>query len=224
MCAVPVIRAVNVGRPKDKQWAGLGYTSIDKATVTGPVLAHRRGLVGDVVSDTKHHGGPDQAVYAFAREDLDHWGRELGRTIRDGQFGENLTTEGIDVNEAEVGDHWRIGTALFEVASVRIPCNDFKGWMGESGYDNRRWVKRFTMACRPGPYLRVLEEGHVAAGDEIETVHRQGHGVTVSTMFRAITLDHSLLPSLLQIDGLVEQVRVKATRIAEGLPPGRSDV
>jgi MOSC domain-containing protein YiiM len=85
-------------------------------------------------------------------------------------------------------------------------------------------VKRFAAECRPGPYLRVIEEGHVAAGDEIETVHRQGHGVTVSMMFRALNLDHSLLPELLRINGLVEQVRVKATRIAEGLPPGRSAV
>ena len=221
---MPVLRSVNVGRPKDKGWAGLGYTSIDKRPVGGPVLAHRMGLVGDVVSDTKHHGGPDQAVYAFAREDLDHWERELGRTIRDGQFGENLTTEGIDVNEAEVGDHWRIGSAVFEVAYVRTPCNDFKGWMRETGFDNRQWVKRFMAHGRPGPYLRVLQEGRIAAGDEIETVHRQGHGITVATMFRAINLDHSLLPHLLSIDGLVEQVRIKASRIAEGLPPGRSAV
>ncbi|WP_459984730.1 MOSC domain-containing protein [Nocardioides sp. AN3] len=224
MCVVPVLRSVNVGRPKDKDWAGLGYTSIDKRPVTGSVRTHRRGLVGDVVSDTQHHGGPDQAVYAFAREDLDHWERELGRTIRDGQFGENLTTEGIDVNEAEIGDHWQIGSAVFEVAYVRTPCNDFKGWMGESGFDNRQWVKRFMAHARPGPYLRVLVEGEIRAGDEIATVRRQGHGVSVSTMFRAINLDHSLLPELLRIDGLVEQVRVKAARIAAGLPPGRAAV
>jgi MOSC domain-containing protein YiiM len=216
MTPMPVIRSINVGRPQDKEWAGLGYTSIDKQSVTGPVRAHRMGLVGDVVSDTKHHGGPDQAVYAFAREDLDFWEQELGRTIRDGQFGENLTTEGIDVNEAEVGDRWRIGTALFEIAYVRTPCNDFKGWMGESGYDNRQWVKRFMAQCRPGPYLRVLEEGEIAAGDEIELVHRQGHGVTVSTMFRAINLEHSLLPELLRVDGLVASVREKADRFAQG--------
>ncbi len=89
------------------------------------------------MSDTVHHGGPDQAVYAFAREDLDYWAQELGRDIRDGQFGENLTTVGIDVNEAEVGERWRIGTAVFEIASVRIPCNDFKNWMGASGYEMR---------------------------------------------------------------------------------------
>jgi MOSC domain-containing protein YiiM len=213
---VPVIRSVNVGRPQDREWAGLGYTSIDKRPVTGPVRAHRNGLVGDVVSDTKHHGGPDQAVYAFAREDLDAWAAELGRPIRDGQFGENLTTEGIDVNEAEVGEHWRVGGALLEVASVRIPCNDFKSWMGVTGYDSARWVRRFAQQCRPGPYLRVLEEGEIAAGDEIDVVHRQGHGVTVSTMFRALSLDHSLLPQLLRIDGLAEQAHLKARRFAEG--------
>lgn len=221
---MPIVRSINVGRPKDKEWAGIGYTSIDKTSVTGPVRAHRLGLIGDVVSDTRFHGGPDQAVYAFAREDLDRWASELGREIRDGQFGENLTTEGIDVNEAEIGDRWRIGTAVFEVAYVRTPCNDFKGWMGESGFDNTAWVKRFTQACRPGPYLRVVEEGVIGAGEEIHLTHRQGHGITVSTMFRAINLDHSLLPDLLRIDGLVEQVRVKAARIAEGLPPGRTTV
>lgn len=210
-----LLRSVNVGRPRDVGWAGLGYTSIDKRPVAGPVRAHHGGLVGDVVSDTQHHGGPDQAVYAFAREDLDVWARELGREIRDGQFGENLTTEGIDVNEAEVGEQWRIGTTLLEVAYVRTPCQDFKAWMGESGYDARAWVRRFAAACRPGPYLRVLGEGELCAGDAIEVVHRPGHGVTVSTMFRALNVDHALLPELLRIDGLAARAREKVTRITE---------
>src|SRR4051812_4756368 len=120
--------SVNVGTPVQQSWAGIGRTSIDKQPVAGPVEADRLGLSGDQVSDTKHHGGPDQAVYAFAREDLDGWERELGREIRDGQFGENLTTRGLDVNEAEVGERWQVGTVLLEVSSVRIPCNDFKNW------------------------------------------------------------------------------------------------
>ena len=204
------VRSVNVGRPKEKDWAAIGRTSIDKRPVSGPVAAYRLGLEGDQVSDTQHHGGVDQAVYAFAREDIDFWAEQLGQPIRDGLFGENLTTEGIDVNEAEVGEQWRIGTAVLEVASVRIPCNDFKGWMAESGYDETTWVKRFTVPARPGPYLRVVEEGLLTAGDPIEVVHRPGHGVTVTTMFRALTTDRYLLPELLRVEGLVEEARRSA--------------
>ena len=201
------VLSVNVGTVMDAPWAGIGRTAMDKQSVTHTVRAHRRGLEGDQVGDTVHHGGLDQAVYVFAREDLDRWEVELGREIRNGQFAENLTTRGIDVNEAEVGERWRIGSALFEVAMVRIPCNDFKGWQHLNGYDDRAWVKRFTLVGRPGPYLRVLEEGEVRAGDDLTVVHQPGHGVTVSTMFRALTTDHSLLPALAGVDNLARAAR-----------------
>jgi MOSC domain-containing protein YiiM len=204
--------SLNVGGPREAAWAGIGHTSIDKRPRTGTVAVDALGLRGDQVSDVKHHGGFDQAVYAFAREDLDAWGAELGREIRDGQFGENLTTVGIDVNEAEVGERWRIGTVELEVSSVRIPCNDFKSWMGLSGYDNRAWVRRFTAVGRPGPYLRVLVEGEMTAGDEIAVLHRPGHGITVSTMFRALTTETALLPELLRVDGLVGVARGRAEK------------
>ncbi|QBR94327.1 MOSC domain-containing protein [Nocardioides euryhalodurans] len=204
------MRSVNVGRPRERAWADIGRTSIEKLPVPGPVEVRTLGIDGDQVSDTKHHGGVDQAVYAFAREDLDRWATEFGADLRDGIFGENLTTSGYDVNEAEVGEHWRVGSALLEVASVRIPCNDFKGWMGESGLDTTAWVKRFTADGRPGPYLRVLEEGEVFPGDRAEVVHRPGHGVTVSTMFRALTTERGLLPRLLVVDGLVDEARESA--------------
>ena len=204
---MPVLRSLNVGLPKAARWAGIGRTSIDKRPVSGPVAVHPLGIEGDQVSDTKHHGGVDQAVYAFAREDLDRWERALGTRIRDGQFGENLTTDGIDVNRAEVGERWTIGTAELEVAAVRIPCNDFKEWMGLTGYDNTVWVKRFTADGRPGPYLRVVRPGLVAAGDEISVVHRPGHGVTVSLMFRALTTERSLLPRLLEVEELASIAR-----------------
>jgi len=206
------LRAVNLGTPRAWDWAGIGRSSIEKHQATGPVRATRLGLEGDQVSDTVDHGGVDQAVYAFAREDLDAWRETLGQPIRDGQFGENLTTSGYDVNEAEIGERWQVGSVLLEVASVRIPCNDFKGWMGESGFDNTAWVKRFTAAGRPGPYLRVLQEGVLLAGDGIQVVHRPGHGVTVSTMFRALTTDQQLLPQLLVVDGLVAEARDRAEK------------
>ncbi len=208
------LRSVNLGAPRPWEWAGIGRSSIEKHQVTGPVRAARLGLEGDQVSDTVDHGGVDQAVYAFAREDLDAWGATLGQPIRDGQFGENLTTSGYDVNEAEIGERWRVGSTVLEVASVRIPCNDFKGWMGESGFDNTAWVKRFTAVARPGPYLRVVQEGVLAAGDAIDVVHRPGHGITVTTMFRALTTDQELLPRLLVVDGLVAEARERAEKYA----------
>ena len=206
--------SINVGRSQRAEWAELGATSMDKRSVEGPVRVTRLGLVDDTVTDTRHHGGPDQAVYAFAREDLDLWGERLGVELRNGQFAENLTTEGIDVNGAEIGERWRIGSALFEVCHVRTPCNDFKNWMGVSGFDNLQWVKKFTAECRPGPYLRVLEEGFVSAGDTLEVAHRPGHGVTVSDLFRAKNLDHSLRPALMApgvFEFLSAEMRAKLT-------------
>lgn len=208
------VRSVNVGLPREREWAGIGRTSIQKRSVTGLVAVRTLGLEGDQVSDTVHHGGADKAVYAFAREDLDRWSAVLDRPLSDGMFGENLTTEGIDVNEAEVGERWRIGSAVLEVASVRIPCNDFKRWMAFTGHDAQGWVKRFAADGRPGPYLRVLVEGELRAGDPVEVVHRPGHGVTVSTMFRALTTEQGLLPQLLRVDGLVPEARARAERYA----------
>ncbi|AIY18125.1 MOSC domain-containing protein [Pimelobacter simplex] len=224
---MPHVLTISVGRPQPKEWAGLGRTAIDKRAVAGPVAVEPLGLAGDAVGDTEHHGGPDQAVSAYAREDLDFWEAELGLPIRDGQFGENLTTSGLDLNALEVGTRLHVGDpaegALLEVAYVRTPCNDFKGWMGESGFDPRAWVKRFTAAGRPGPYLRVLKAGTITAGDAIEVVHRPGHGITVRDMFVALNTDRSRLPELLVIEGLSAKARKKAEefvqRTAPPLPP-----
>jgi MOSC domain-containing protein YiiM len=170
---------------------------MNKRPVTTAVEVTTLGIVSDTQTHVRHHGGVDQAVYAFAREDLDLWGQRLGMDLPNGQFAENLTTEGIDVNEAEIGERWRIGSVVLEVCHVRTPCNDFKSWMGFSGYDNSQWVKKFSLESRPGAYLRVIEEGSLRADDEIEVLHRPGHGVTVSDVFRAKNLDHSLRPALM---------------------------
>jgi MOSC domain-containing protein YiiM len=164
------------------------------------------GLVGDTIGNQKLHGGDDQAVYAYAREDLDEWEGLLSRPLANGMFGENLTTVGIDVNEAVLGEHWRIGSAVLSPVDVRIPCNTFKAWMGRVGFDDTVWVKRFAAENRPGPYLRVLETGTLQAGDEIHVVHRPDHGVTVSTMFRAFMGEPELLALLLNVPGLAERV------------------
>jgi MOSC domain-containing protein YiiM len=213
------VLSINVGTPVAVDWANpVGATSIIKKAVTGPVRVEELGLAGDDEADTTYHGGIYQAVYAFAREDLDLWSEQLGLPIDNGQFGENLTTSGIDVNESLIGERWHIGSTLFEVVEVRIPCNVFKRWMGLSGFDATAWVKRFAAEGRPGPYLRVIEPGHITAGDVITVVHRPDHAVTVSFMFKAFSTDRSLLPRLLEAgDALPPKPRAAAKKAAAKL-------
>ncbi|MCW2769670.1 MAG: hypothetical protein JWR27_1103 [Aeromicrobium sp.] len=185
------LESVNVGRTVDVPWGKLGRSAIDKRPVDGSVMIHTLGLAGDEVADQVNHAGPDQAVYAYAREDLDTWSAQLGRDLRPGLFGENLTTRGIDLSEARAGDRWRVGGTLLEIAGVRIPCSVFQGFV-----DEKQWVKRFTLGRLPGPYLRVLEEGAVRAGDTIEVVEQRDHEVTVDFLFRALTTERGLVPRL----------------------------
>ncbi|WP_122818121.1 MOSC domain-containing protein [Nocardioides pantholopis] len=202
------VLSVNLGRPETGEWTGrVGSSGIRKTATPDPVAVRRDGLVGDSVCDRRDHGSPDNAVYVFAREDLDRWSDELGAALPDGQFGENLTTRGIDVNEALVGERWRVGTALLEVAKVRTACRVFAGFMELSGHDPTGWIKRFTRDGRPGPYLRVLEEGVVQAGDPIVVEHRPDHDVTVAVLFRALTTERDLLPHVLSVPALSETVR-----------------
>lgn len=179
------VLSVNVGRPREAAWTTIGRTAIDKTPVRGAVAVHELGLEGDQVANLRHHGGRDKAVHAFAREDLDRWAGRLGADIADGQFGENLTTQGVDVNAAVMGERWRVGGAegpVLEVAGFRTPCAVFQAWMGRSGYDARAWVRRFADDARPGAYLRVVVPGVLVAGDEVEVV-APGHGPTVTEAF-----------------------------------------
>ncbi|HEV2452139.1 MAG TPA: MOSC domain-containing protein [Streptosporangiaceae bacterium] len=155
------------------------YTAIDKRPVTGQVRVGLLGLDGDEQADLDDHGGPEQAVYAYAREDLDWWEGQLGRELRDGVFGENVTIEGLEVTGALIGETWRLGSAVVQVTSPRIPCSVFRGWMDEKG-----WVKRFAAAARPGAYLRVLRPGTVGAGSEAERLSRPERSVTVRAVLR----------------------------------------
>lgn len=208
--------SVNVGVPRPNPWKALTATGIDKRPVDGPVAVAAPGpkgtgavaLAGDRVYDVEHHGGCDQAVYAYAREDLDRWEAELGRPLANGSFGENLTTAGLDVNGALIGERWRIGPeVVLEVSCPRIPCATFQGWLGREG-----WVKRFTRAALPGAFLRVIEPGDIRAADLVEIVHRPSHDVTVALAFRAMTLEPELLSRLLAADALPEESKELARR------------
>ncbi|WP_329022290.1 MOSC domain-containing protein [Streptomyces sp. NBC_00690] len=204
---------VNVGTPRAVDYTANpgGLTGIDKrpfkgegavrVAEPGPRGMGGSGVVGDAVCDLRHHGGSDQAVYAFAREDLDFWEGELGRPLANGSFGENLTTAGLDVNGARIGERWRIGDRLvLEVTHGRVPCRTFASWLGEQG-----WVRRFTEHAAPGAYLRVIEPGEIRAGDAIEIVHRPDHGVTVTMAFRAQTVERGLLPQVLAAGDALHQ-------------------
>jgi len=163
------------------EWTGSeGKTGIDKRPALGPVEFAHEEVTGDVVIDRNHHGGYDQAVYAYAREDADWWEKELGQSIANGRFGENLTTSGIDVNGAIVGERWKIGTTILEVSQPRIPCRVFAGF-----WQRPTLIKEFMAAGKPGTYLRIIQEGHISAGDEIEVTFKPEHNVSIADLYAA---------------------------------------
>lgn len=156
----------------------VGVTAIDKRPVEGAVKVGRLGLYADVQADRAHHGGEEQAVYAYAQEAVDYWTGELERDLPPGIFGENLRTEGVDVDGAELGERWQIGSAVLEVSAPRVPCATFARFIEEP-----RWVKRFTAKGLTGAYLRVVTPGTLQAGDEVQVLSRPGHGVSVTRWF-----------------------------------------
>ena len=163
------------------EWTGSeGRTGIDKRSVDGPIEFKNNGLVGDRIIDTNVHGGYDQAVYAYAREDVQWWEKEINEEIPAGRFGENLTTDGIDVNAALVGEQWKIGSVILEVSQPRIPCRVFAGF-----WKRATLIKDFTQAGRPGAYLRIIQEGSAQAGDTIEVIYKPDHEISISDLFSA---------------------------------------
>ncbi len=159
--------------------SSVGVTAIDKRPVDGPVMVHRLGLQGDIQANRVHHGGPDQAIYAYSQADADYWAAQLQRELPPGTFGENLRVAGIDATQAVIGERWKIGLDVeLEVTSPRTPCATFQRRLGE-----RLWVKRFTEVGRVGAYLRVISTGSIQAGDHIHRTYVPRHGITVGKWF-----------------------------------------
>jgi MOSC domain-containing protein YiiM len=212
------VLAVNLAHPRPNPDKGQSLTGIDKRPTDGPVAVRApgpmgggegSGLAGDFIGDTKVHGGDDQAVYAYAREDLDIWQRELERDLGNGMFGENVTTEGLDVTGARIGERWQVGSdgLVLEVSRPRVPCRTFADWLAMKG-----WVKTFTRAATPGAYLRVIAPGTMRGGDSIIVVDRPDHDVTIGLVFRAMTLEAELLPRLLEAEALPDEIKDLARR------------
>ena len=210
--------SVNLARVRPNPDAPSRPTGIDKAAVDEPVMVRPpgpmrgglgSGLVGDSIGNQKLHGGDDQAVYAYAREDLDGWQALLARPLNNGMFGENLTTSGVDVTDALIGERWRIGSdgPLLEVSAPRTPCRTFSAFLGL-----HNWIKTFTNAAKPGAYLRVISPGVLRAGDEISIDHRPDHDVTIGLVFRARMSDPDLLPQLSAADALSSELKTYVRR------------
>jgi MOSC domain-containing protein YiiM len=189
-----VVESVNVGRPRPVPWRGQTImTAIWKAPVAGRVPVRGTGVDGDQQGNPEVHGGVDQAVYAYAGEDADWWAGQLGGEVGPGSFGENLTTRGLDVTGAVIGERWLAGGVLLEVTGPRIPCFKLGIRMG-----SQEFPRRFAAAGRPGAYLRVLAAGEVAAGDPVRVVHRPAHGLTVGDVARIYHRDRAQAPRLLE--------------------------
>jgi MOSC domain-containing protein YiiM len=183
--------SVNVAVVRTDPWtrSKSGRSGIDKRPVDGPVPLLAYGVHGDTICDTAHHGGPDQAVYAYSVDDLAFWAAELGQRVEPGGVGENLTLSGVDCSGAVVGERWRVGDAMLQVRGPRIPCRVFAGFRRVPDL-----IKRFIAAGRPGSYLAVERSAAVQAGDRVRVLDRPSHRVTVAEVMAAMTGDRELVP------------------------------
>jgi MOSC domain-containing protein YiiM len=186
------VESVNLAVVRTGEWTmQKGRSGIDKRPVDHSVLLAADGVEGDTICDLEHHGGPDQAVYAYSCDDLAFWTAELEQPLSPGAVGENLTLSGVDCSGAVVGERWQIGAAVLQVRGPRIPCQVFGGFRGVPDL-----VKRFIAAGRPGAYLAVLQPAAVKVGDTVRVVGRPAHGVTVAHILAARTGERSLLPQV----------------------------
>lgn len=194
------VLSVSVGTAREFEYNGRpARSAIWKSPVAGRIKARGVNLEGDDQADRNAHGGPDKAVYAYAVEDARWWEHEIGRSLVYGEFGENLTTEGIDVNDALVGERWEVGTTVLEVSEPRVPC-----WRLGVRMNDQMFPRRFTQALRPGSYLRLIVEGDVGAGDVIRVVEKPDHGLTVRDVFRIYTRDRGEAERLLGVPQMSE--------------------
>ena len=173
----PLVLSVNVGRPRTVEWRGRVVTSaIWKQPTTGPVTVAGVNLTGDDQADRRVHGGVDKAIYAYAVEDYDWWATTTG-PLGAGTFGENLTTAGIDLSASHIGDRWRVGSAVLEVAQPRQPCFKLGIRMNDDTFPGA-----FESARRPGAYLRIISPGALAAGDRIDVEPAEQPAIRISSL------------------------------------------
>jgi MOSC domain-containing protein YiiM len=209
--------SINVGRPKEVQHeGGTVLTGIFKQHVSGPVKVTRTNLDGDGQADLENHGGESKAVYAYSHDHYAWWQEKLGRgDMPFGQFGENLTIEGLDETQSFIGDHLEIGSALFAISQPRVPCFKLGIRM-----DDPKIPAQFTQSSRTGYYLSVLREGTIEAGDAVTVVQRGRNRVPVNAVFDAMIKRQAvdlvdLLSRTLEIPELADEWREPMQRLRE---------
>ena len=206
---MPEVTSINVGPVREVSWRGRRIrTGIWKTPIDGAsVMVRGVNLDGDDQADRRVHGGPDKAVYAYAEEDYLFWQQAEELVVTPGLFGENLTVRGLELRDAVVGERWRVGTAVLEVAQPRLPCYKLGIRMGDDEFP-----QRFEEAGRMGAYLRIINEGAVSPGDAIEVIARPEHGVTLRSMIEALG-NPERLRGLLRAPELPAQWRRLAERV-----------
>lgn len=178
-------------------------TAYAKQPRTGPVTADVLGFDGDAVANTRAHGGPEKAIYAYSLEQYAAWAESHPQHIErlvPGAFGENLLFSGLDEKNVQTGDRWRIGTALVEVCQPRQPCNTLGLW-----FNDPTMVRAMVRNGRCGWYLRVLQKGQMQAGDIPVLEHRPRFGWTIARVAEASYRrppDRAELIELAQLPGL----------------------
>jgi MOSC domain-containing protein YiiM len=177
------IESVNFSQPVEIDFNGNKViTGIYKLPHEGPIAVMALGLACDTVVDTKVHGGLDQAIYIYHKEDYDWWSQQLGIPVAPGLFGENLTLSGVADGDSEVawviGDRLIINDVELEITAPRTPCFKLAVKMGDSSF-----VKKFAQANRPGAYARVIKTGCVQAGDSVKVVNTSENYASVKAVF-----------------------------------------
>ena len=197
------VHSVNVSAVKSVEYNGAHITTgIFKTPVTGRVSVGGVNVAGDDQADRTVHGGPERVIYAYAQEDYAWWGSQLDRPLDPGTFGENVTTEGVDVSDALIGERWRVGNCTLQVTSPRVPCYKLAMVMNDPVF-----VRTFSRALRPGAYLAIVEPGDVAACDPIEILSRPAHGLTVAGMADIYLFQRSRIGEFLDVPELPESWR-----------------
>jgi MOSC domain-containing protein YiiM len=201
------IVSVNVSFPREVIWNGKRVTTgIFKEPVQGPVTLRTLNLDGDQQADLSVHGGPSKAAYVYLVEHYEYWRRELPQTkLPWGMFGENLTAEWSREDAVNIGDRFRVGSAEVMVTEPRLPCYKLGIKFGRKDI-----IERFLASGRTGFYLAIIREGTVEAGDAVELIERDKHGVTVADITRLYAHDRTnrdLLDRAVQTPALPESWR-----------------